>query len=503
MKLSLQQVKHVAAVGGCMFGSLIAGNAFAVDTATDADAPSDYDYIAFIDRSGSDEHPKSKTKTVPRPHDPESPLTIWTGPNKSFLKGTLKVETAFYGNDNPWFGEDVAIIGGHSGSWWETGLNAGVEGSYFTDSRGEIYGRIGTVSMTSTDLDGGGSNLFFNEQGSKTLVNDAYLGWRSGDVFSSLGKDFLDIRIGKQPYNVDTGFILHTQSSNGKDRGGFWLGQNSASDFTALVRTKIGQFQGDLVYLKPNDNSCVQDQCSSTGTELTGVTLDYSFDKAGSLGGGYYTLDSDDNPTRDGMDVYDFRFEFNPFVAFDGPEAWQPLTFKGEYVHEDNGDEIDADGFYLSINYKWEDVRWSPKLSYRYASFSGDKAGTTKNEGFDSLFYGFNDWGTWYQGEILGEYVVDNSNLNTHMLHLNVKLIESLSANLFYYKFLVDETSSVGVSSDNFADEIDLAFDWTPNDNLWFSLVLAYASPDTAAKELSGGNDDWTYAMFWAHYNTL
>jgi hypothetical protein len=40
-----------------------------------------------------------------------------------------------------------------------------------------------------------------------------------------------------------------------------------------------------------------------------------------------------------------------------------------------------------------------------------------------------------------------------------------------------------------------------PNDNLWFSFVLAWAKPDDAAKEYTGGKDDWVYGMFWAHFS--
>ena len=31
---------------------------------------------------------------------------------------------------------------------------------------------------------------------------------------------------------------------------------------------------------------------------------------------------------------------------------------------------------------------------------------TPKNEAFDPLFLGFNDWGTWWQGEIAGEFLL-------------------------------------------------------------------------------------------------
>ena len=48
----------------------------------------------------------------------------------------------------------------------------------------------------------------------------------------------------------------------------------------------------------------------------------------------------------------------------------------------------------------------------------------SENETFDPLFYGMSDWGTWYQGEIFGEFAASNRNLDTHTLRLRVEPIE-------------------------------------------------------------------------------
>jgi hypothetical protein len=39
------------------------------------------------------------------------------------------------------------------------------------------------------------------------------------------------------------------------------------------------------------------------------------------------------------------------------------------------------------------------------AFFQGDDPDTASNEAFEPLFPGFYDWGTWWQGEIAGEYL--------------------------------------------------------------------------------------------------
>ena len=45
---------------------------------------------------------------------------------------------------------------------------------------------------------------------------------------------------------------------------------------------------------------------------------------------------------------------------------------------------------------------------------------TASNEAFDPLFLGFYDWGTWWQGEIAGEYFLSNSNLKSHLVRAHV-----------------------------------------------------------------------------------
>ena len=72
------------------------------------------------------------------------------------------------------------------------------------------------------------------------------------------------------------------------------------------------------------------------------------------------------------------------------------------------------------MGYEFGDVAWKPKLSYRYAFFEGDDPATATNEGFDSLIPGFYDWGTWWQGEIAGEYFLSNSNLISHQVRLHL-----------------------------------------------------------------------------------
>jgi len=410
----------------------------------------------------------------------KSPLTIWEGEAGSELKGTFKAAAAYFMQNDAWFGNAQGNLGVRSGSWWETYIHPGIEGSYVLENSSSLYGRLSAVFASTNEIDAAGSNIPWGNV-TATRVEDAYAGWRSGDLFGELGKDFIDVSIGRQQYVAGNGFLFYNQSSNGQNRGAFWMGERQAAKFSGIVKLKSGDWKADLIYLEADDNP-------NTDTRLGGITLDYTFGEAiGGIGGGIYTLASDIE-TRDSMNVFDIRFSLFPFEAFESPEVLKPVKLEGEYVHEDNGDLVDDSGWYLSAGYQWAEVPWKPTLTYRYASFSED---------YDPLFYGFNDWGYWYQGEVLGEYVLINQNLKSHMIKLNVKPIDSVSANLFYFKFRLDDAGAAGVTSRDFADEWNLTVDWTATEHVTISAVAAYVSPDKGAKEYTGGDDSWSYGMLY------
>jgi hypothetical protein len=466
--------------------AVCATGAFAQDDGSNVDA---VDYFLREDAK-TREHPFI-TSQDSNTHGGDSPLVIWDGPGDSILKGTLKGDMAYLPQSDSWFGESEANLGAESEEWWEVGIHAGIEGSYFTDTMGEIYGRVSFVHSSTDDVDAAGSDVPRSDNPSHTSMENYYIGWRSGDVFS-LGEDFLDISVGMQPYQAGTGFILYDMGSDGGSRGGYWIGERKAADFAALAKIKYESLNVDLLYTEANDNP-------DTDTQISGVTIDYDLGAFGSVGGGYYYVESDIE-TRDEMDVYDIRFAATPFAAFETPDWMHPIRFEGEYVDQDNDDVLDAAGWALSVGYDWNDTTWAPGFTYRYSSFDGDDPDTPEVEDFDPLYYGFYDWGYWFQGESLGEYVLLNSNLRSHMVRVNASPTKDISINLFYYNFELDDAAGFGVSDDSLADEWNLMVDWTVNELFAVSLVAAIASPDDGAEQAFGGDDDWTYGMMYFTY---
>lgn len=481
--------KKAAARTMCLLPLLISHSALSQELPPEGDA---LDY--FFNQMEGETLPARSSASD---HGRESPLQLWSGDNGSFLRATLKAEMAYFAQDNSWFGEARENLGEASNSWWETAITPGLNGSYFLGNGSEFFGVLNSVSTSTKDIDAAGSNVGYGDT-SDTWVNEAYLGWRSGTLFNELGKDFLSLSFGRQQYVAGTGFLFYSQGSNGGKRGGFWLGDRKAADLSGLVTIKYGNLQTDLVYMEADDQD--SDNDPNNNTKVGGVTLDYSLGDLGGIGGGYYSVSAEAKP-RDGMDILDVRFSLTPFKKFMPGSALESFTFDGEYVDEDNGDALQASAWYLSGEYSWDDASWQPSLTYRYSTFDGDNPNSEKSENFDPLFYGFYDWGYWFQGEILGEYMLSNSNLNASMIRLSADPTSSIHVNLFYYDFELDNAAGFGVQSDKFGDEWDITVDWSATDFLSFSLVGGYVTPDDGAKEYTGGNDDWAYFMLYTSFS--
>ena len=78
---------------------------------------------------------------------------------------------------------------------------------------------------------------------------------------------------------------------------------------------------------------------------------------------------------------------------------------------------------------------------------------------------------------------------------------ESVTFNFFYYKFSFDQPSALGVTSDDWGDEINFTFDWSASDSLYVVGVLGMLMPGQAAEQWVGGDKDWIHAMLYLSYS--
>jgi len=376
-----------------------------------------------------------------------------------------------------------------SDNWSEASVKPALSAEYSTSSSSRIYGKFSAVGTRTF----GAAPTLVGDDASSFDIEDAYVGWRSGNSLGDLGEDVLDFTVGRAQYTLGHGMLLYDGSADGGSRGGYWTGARKAFEFAAIGRFKPGNHTFEAFYLDKDDMPE-----ADSDSRLWGVNYEYAIGEDTTLGATYMKWSADENeaPQRDGLDVINLRAYTAPFPGL------EQLSFEAEYVKEDNGDALDSTAWNALAAWQFSSA-WQPRLSYRYAIFEGDDPATARNEAFDGLLTGFHDWGTWWQGEIAGEYFVSNSNLISHQLRLDVTPIDAISTGLIVYDFQLDRPATLGpqVTSDEVAYELDWYMEWSVNDYLSLSVVAAYADPGDAIEQSSGRTDSFLYGMIFAAYS--
>lgn len=368
---------------------------------------------------------------------------------------------------------NLGAKGEDGGSDWQEGyIKYGLSGSHaFGESGASVYGGVNLISSgTWGDGDAGG---FTSGDERETDLEDAYLGWRSGNLIPALGQDGLDLSFGRQQFAIGDGFLINGDALNfgdalGNDlnRGGaYWLAARKAFDRTAIAR--IGGSEGlraDLFWLESDNRAQAE-------TELAGINAEYVMPE-GTLGLAYIEgLDVNEDygyGHRDGQQTLSLRFQGNAGV--------ENLFLSGEFVTQDQGNSTakDGDAWYAEAGWTFADLPWSPSVNYRYASF---------DEGFDPLFFGFNrSYGTWFQGEVAANYAGPfNSAADVHHIGIKASPTEMLSIGALFFDFN-DTAGGTGALD---GQEIDLYAEWVVTPNLIVSPLIGFYSPDNS--DATGG----------------
>jgi hypothetical protein len=374
-------------------------------------------------------------------------------------------------------------------NWFEGSLKAGLAGAYTMRSGWQVVGTISAVGERTY----GAAPTLVGDDASSFEPEDLAVSLRSGKALSRLGENAVDVTVGRAPYQIGHGFLLWDGAAEGGTRGGYWSNARKAFALAAIARFRPGPHGIDAFYLERDELPE-----ADTGTRILGVNYQAQIGEAATLGASYLRLAAfpDVAPQRDGLNVYDARADAAPFRRLPG------LAFAFEYALERNGEALDAHAWTAQGAYSLAGP-WTPRLSYRYAFFEGDDPATTRNEAFDPLLMGFSDWGTWWQGEIAGEYFVMNSNLESHQVRLHLEPNTRIGTGVIAYRFLLDHSDAVGpqVTSRDVALELDWYMDWKLNTRFTLSLVGAFANPGAAVRQAYGRTKNFGYAMAYVAYS--
>jgi hypothetical protein len=376
-----------------------------------------------------------------------------------------------------------------SDQWFEGYVKPALSGVYTLTNASELYGKVSAVGERTY----GSVPDPFGQDVSSFGPEDLYIGWRSGKALT-LGENVVDVRIGRSQYRLGHGFLLFDGAAEGGSRGGYWTNARKAFEFAVIGTVKPGAHTVETFYLDKDEL-----EENDSGSRVWGANYEYSYGENTTLGATYMKWFANANvrPERDGLNVFNVR-------AYTAPiETVPDLSFEFEFASERNGEALDSNAWTLQGAYQLSKYTWKPTLSYRYASFQGDDPETSANEAFDPLFLGFYDWGTWWQGEIAGEYFLSNSNLKSHLFRVDVSPNDDISGGLMFFNFHLDQPLSVGpgVTASDAAFEIDAFTDWKLNKNFTVSLLAAYADPGKAVQQLSGRTKNFVYGMVYLGYS--
>jgi len=372
-----------------------------------------------------------------------------------------------------WFGSEKNYIGDPEREpgrmrWQEGFAKYGLNGTTDKITAGSMYGGLSWISTGSFgDGDAGGITAG-NER--RTAVEDAYLGWKSGDLIPALGKDGVDFSFGRQLVTVDGFLITDDGFAPGKafnpiegvrdgrfDRGGaFYLGPRLAFGNTAVLKLG-GQegLHGSLIWLK-------SDNPGQSKTEVAAATVDYTT-PVGSIGSTYlHGLDVDeryafgDRLERKGMNVYSIRGQGNAGI--------ENADFAFEVVRQEKRSGSQR-AMFFDAGYTFADTQWQPTVSYRYSRYS---------EGYDFLFQG--GFRKRYQGEVAANYAGSvTSNMAINDVLLSVKPTETLTLNAMAFNY---HQLSRTHEQDFAAREVDLFLDWMVTDNVTLSPLVGFYKPE-------------------------
>ena len=401
--------------------------------------------------------------------------------------GTFGFANSLYNNP-----KDPGVLENLSDQWFEGYVKPALSGHYTLASESELYGKVSAVGERTY----GSVPSPFGEDVSSFGPDDLYFGWRSGKAFT-IGDNAVDLSIGRNQYQLGHGMLLYDGASEGGTRGGYWTNARKAFELAAIARFRpAGPHAIEMFYLDKDELPE-----ADTGSKLWGVNYEYTIgeDKETTIGATYmkWFADPEKRPERDGLNVFNIRAYTAPIVS--APE----LSFEFEYASERNGEALDSNAWTLQGSYELTDVTWKPKLSYRYAFFQGNDPATPANESFDPLFVGFHDWGTWWQGEIAGEYFLANSNLKSQLIRAHFEPSDTLTGGLLFFNFALDHPQALGptVTDKRVAHELDAYADWKLNDNFTLSFVAAYADPGKAVQQFSGRTKNFVYGMIYVAYS--
>jgi hypothetical protein len=407
--------------------------------------------------------------------------------------------------------------------WGEYFIKPSLGVEYDLQGAGVAYGLFSVIGAGTTG-DGDAANPSATaHRPDRVLLEDAALGWKSGDLLADLGENALDLSVGRQSIRIGDGFMILEGTANGGRRGASVLGPRTAFEQTAVARINTQPIRADLFRARAVVDQTLTRDSDNPHSEFFGANVEWfesshkdhgrfeyderlwyaglmalHFTEADSTGGRNFSFADGGNGSalganRDGLNVYSAR------VGGAVLPMLPDFSLYGEYGVQRNDEalrKVRANAWYIEPQYKLSMLPWSPRIGYRYGRFSGDaNPNDQTDKSWDPLFPGNGPRGigTWTQGEIYGRYTgLGNSNLEVHQIHVKAVPIEdTLRLGAIFYRFNFDETrQTANVTSKGIMDEVNVYGEWeTPVKGLTVVPLVGAGTARDGLKQSLGTAD--------------
>lgn len=391
--------------------------------------------------------------------------------------------------------------------WLEGYITPGISFEYQLNGAHVVYGKLSGVASYTWGID-----AFDTGDIGATTLEEGYLGLRG----PLSGGWSYDLSWGPRALKLGTGMLISNGATSGFERGALKLGPRKAWEQATLLRFSHTEFTATLFYLDPNELPS-----TDGATELAGFDLRYDDTRGGYLGATYIKVLNSGSPypqaapdglgapsvlpgARDGTNAVNLYAKTNPF---DG--TWAPWSFTADLAYEWS-DTIDLSAWAgrITASYAFQNLPWSPTLTYSYQSFSGDDPSTRQLERFDPLFYEGSP-SAWATGSKAASTFI-NSNVNAHSLALRLLPSPRDTLTLRYSHIRANELNSPvqfgqatrldfdgnvisGVTDAHLSDDVFVEYLRVINPNTYLTAGLSASFAGRGIDEVLGRNAPvWT-----------
>ncbi len=376
-------------------------------------------------------------------------------------------------------------------TWGEGYLELGIGGLIQLGSQ-PVYPYFGVSGLMTGAT---GQDLYTSQTRGFTDFEKAYL----GIIYENSKKGFVaNLSAGRQNFLLNDGLLFsrYSGSANAGKRASLFLSARTTFEKTVMLNLKYNKFTLEGDFLEPEELDF-----SPSNTQYLLGSIGYNNNSTVNAGFSYINIVSSDskyanvnniNMTKEGL------YAYNPKLWLSTSKKNYNINLRGEYVYEGNRNfEMGAYAFYATAGYQFNNVKFSPKISYRYSYMSGDDSATVRYERFDPMLTG--GLGNWIQG-LNFRKVIGTGNIAAHRVQLDLYPKSEMLLSIDYFYLLAPQLFNLGglpplsrLPDNIYGQELTFTYKYYISNKYTLLSVISTAFPGNAIKQsFDTPSDPWT-----------